>query len=106
MSNSPIISVSGLGKKYRLYDRPQDRLKEILLSPFGKQYGREFWALQNVSFEVQPGETLGIIGRNGSGKSTLLQILTNILTPTVGEVQVNGRVEIGRASCRERVQRA
>jgi len=92
MSNSPIISVSGLGKKYRLYDRPQDRLKEILLSPFGKQYGREFWALQNVSFEVQPGETLGIIGRNGSGKSTLLQILTNILTPTVGEVQVNGRV--------------
>lgn len=92
MSDTPIISASGLGKKYRLYNKPQDRLKEILLKSFGKQYGREFWALQDINFEVQRGETLGIIGRNGSGKSTLLQILTSILTPTVGEVQVNGRV--------------
>ncbi len=87
-----VIAVRNIGKMYRLYDRPQDRLKEQLLWRFGKHYGREFWALRDVSFEVQRGERLGIIGRNGAGKSTLLQILAGILSPTVGELEVRGRV--------------
>jgi ABC-type polysaccharide/polyol phosphate transport system ATPase subunit len=87
-----VIAVRNVGKMYRLYDRPQDRLKEQLLWRIGKHYGREFWALRDVSFEVRRGERLGIIGRNGAGKSTLLQILAGILLPTIGEVQVRGRV--------------
>jgi lipopolysaccharide transport system ATP-binding protein len=93
MSSSDLsISVSGLGKLYHLYNQPQDRLKHALGWRFGKHYGRAFWALRNVSFEVRRGETFGVIGRNGSGKSTLLQTLAGILQPTEGSVQVNGRV--------------
>lgn len=88
----PAIAVRDVGKMYRIYDRPQDRLKQMLLWRFGRHYGREFWALRGVSLEVQRGETVGIIGRNGSGKSTLLQIIAGTLTPTEGEVGVRGRV--------------
>ncbi len=87
-----VISVRNVGKMYRIYDQPQDRLKHMLLWRFGRHYGREFWALRGVSFEVRRGETVGIIGRNGSGKSTLLQIIAGTLAPTEGEVQVKGRV--------------
>jgi lipopolysaccharide transport system ATP-binding protein len=87
-----VLSVRNVGKMYRIYDRPQDRLKHMLLWRFGRHYGREFWALRNVSFEVRRGETVGIIGRNGSGKSTLLQIIAGTLAPTEGEVHVKGRV--------------
>jgi lipopolysaccharide transport system ATP-binding protein len=88
----PVVSVRGVGKVYRLYDRPEDRLKHMLLSRLGRSYGHEFWALRDVSFDVRRGETLGIIGRNGSGKSTLLQIVAGILQPAAGEVRVSGRV--------------
>jgi len=92
MSDEIAISVENVGKAYLLYNRPQDRLKQLLFARFGKNYAREFWALRDVSFEVRRGETLGIIGQNGSGKSTLLQIIAGTLLPTCGRVQVNGRV--------------
>ena len=91
-SDDVVLTVRNIGKMYRLYDRPQDRLKHQLLGRFGRSYGREFWALRETSFEVRRGEVLGIIGCNGSGKSTLLQILAGVLTPTTGEAHVNGRV--------------
>jgi len=92
LSDDVVISVRNLGKMYTLYDHPQDRLKQSLFWRMGRNYGRPFWALQDVSFNVRRGETIGIIGRNGSGKSTLLEIIAGILQPTIGEVQVQGRV--------------
>ena len=88
----PAVRVRGLGKMHRIYQRPQDRLKQMLLSSLGWSWGHEFWALRQVSFEVERGERLGIIGRNGSGKSTLLQMIAGILAPSEGEVLVSGRV--------------
>ena len=87
-----VVSVRSAGKMYRIYDAPQDRLKHMLFARMGRHYGREFWALRDVSFDVAAGERLGIIGRNGSGKSTLLQIIAGTLAPTEGEVRLQGRV--------------
>ena len=91
-SDEIVVSVRAVGKVYRLYDHPQDRLKHMLFSRVGKSYGHEFWALRDVSFDVRRGEVVGIIGRNGSGKSTLLQIMAGILQPAAGEVRLRGRV--------------
>lgn len=91
MSSDIAIRVDNLGKCYQIYDKPKDRLKQSLWRG-RKQFYREFWALRDVSFEVKKGETVGIIGRNGSGKSTLLQLICGTLTPTTGEIQVNGRI--------------
>lgn len=85
------ISVRNVSKKFRLFVSPKDRMFEVL-HPLRKQYHREFWALKNVSIDIAPGQTIGIIGRNGSGKSTLLQIIAGILQPTSGSITVNGRV--------------
>jgi lipopolysaccharide transport system ATP-binding protein len=110
--SAPIISVENLGKKYQLNHLGQrrsytalrdvvaDKARRILRSPFARRSEsvesrsrtEEFWALQDVSFEVQPGEVLGIIGRNGAGKSTLLKILSRITEPTTGSVSIRGRV--------------
>lgn len=89
--DAPLISARQLGKCYQLYARPQDRLKQFLWRG-RRQYYREFWALDEVSFEVAPGEVVGIIGRNGSGKSTLLQLVCGTLAATSGEISVRGRV--------------
>ncbi|WP_375475397.1 ABC transporter ATP-binding protein [uncultured Nostoc sp.] len=90
MGEEIAISLKNISKCYKRYARPVDRLKEILLP--GKSHAQEFWALHNINLEIPKGETLGIIGQNGSGKSTLLQIIAGTLTPTTGEVWVNGRV--------------
>jgi len=87
-----IIATGSLSKLYRLYSTPQDRLKQMALWRFGHNYGHEFWALRNISFQVEKGESIGIIGRNGSGKSTLLQILAGTLAATSGVAKVNGKV--------------
>jgi lipopolysaccharide transport system ATP-binding protein len=93
------IAVHDVSKMYPLYANPHDRLQQAIWSavpPFlrgkSRQFYREFWALQNISFEIKKGESVGIVGRNGSGKSTLLQIIAGVLTPTQGYAQVNGKV--------------
>lgn len=105
-----VIEVEGLGKCYEVYPSPRARLKQALLPGLWQAgnrlgaalgivarqpapaYFREFWALQDISLRLEPGRTLGIIGRNGSGKSTLLQILAGTLAPSLGRVRVEGRV--------------
>lgn len=89
--NDIAIKVSNLSKVYKLYDTPTDRLKEAL-HPFKKQYHNDFYALNDISFEIKKGETVGIIGKNGAGKSTLLKIITGVLSPSSGNVQVDGRI--------------
>lgn len=86
-----IIEVKNLSKVYNLYNKPIDRLKEAL-DFRKKQYHTKLYALNNISFNVEKGENIGIIGTNGSGKSTLLKILTGVVTATEGEVKVNGKV--------------
>src|SRR5437870_5498617 len=85
------LRVEGVSKLYRIYDRPGHRLSEMLTRGHWKRH-REFWALRNISFEIEPGTTTGIIGPNGSGKSTLLQIITGTLEATHGNVWHEGRV--------------
>jgi len=91
LDNDIAISVKNLTKVYHLYDKPQDRLKEAL-NPFKKSYHHDFYALNDVSFEITKGETVGIIGKNGAGKSTLLKIITGVLTQTSGKVEVDGKI--------------
>ena len=85
------IQVEDVTKIYRLYEKPIDRLKETV-SVTHKNYHRDFYALNGISFQVKKGETVGIIGTNGSGKSTILKIITGVLTPTTGTVKVDGKI--------------
>ena len=85
------ISVNNISKMYKLYDDPMDRLKESLGLSKKKRY-KEHYALNDISFQVNKGETVGIIGTNGSGKSTILKIITGVLNPTQGNIEVNGRI--------------
>ncbi len=89
--NDIAIKVDNLSKVYKLYDKPMDRLKEAV-NPLKKIYHKDFYALNNVAFEVKKGETVGIIGKNGSGKSTLLKIITGVLNKSGGNVIVNGKI--------------
>ncbi|WP_112662822.1 ABC transporter ATP-binding protein [Microvirga flavescens] len=99
MSSEVAIRLSGVGKAYRMYDRPEDRFKQMLLGRFGVRYGREHWAIQDIDLEVPKGSTVGILGRNGAGKSTLLQLVCGMLEPTRGTVEIKGRaaalIELG-----------
>lgn len=91
MENKKAIQVQHLTKMYKLYEKPSDRLKESLGLSRKKKY-REHYALRDVNFDIEEGECVGIIGTNGSGKSTILKIITGVLSPTEGEVKVNGRI--------------
>ena len=86
----PAIRVTDLVKVYKLYNKPSDRLKEAFGLARGKY--KEHYALNSVNLEIRQGETIGIIGTNGSGKSTILKIITGVLNPTSGSVEVNGRI--------------
>lgn len=86
-----VISINNVSKVYKLYNNPMDRLKEALKLSKKVKY-QEYYALNNISFDVSRGETVGLIGTNGAGKSTLLKIVTGVLSPTSGSVEVNGRI--------------
>lgn len=93
------IQACNISKCFAIYDSPRDRLKQFmvprtrqLLGLTPKQYYREFWALKDVSLEVNKGETMGVVGRNGSGKSTLLQIICGTLHPSSGTIETRGRI--------------
>ena len=86
-----MIDVRDVTKVYRLYNKPVDRLKEAV-SVTHKNYHRDFYALNHINFQVHKGESVGIIGTNGSGKSTILKIITGVLTPTEGSVDIHGIV--------------
>ncbi len=86
-----VINVSDVTKVYKLYNNPKDRFKEAI-HPFHKKYGEPFYALNHVSFQIEQGETVGIIGTNGSGKSTVLKIITGVIQPTEGQIEVSGNV--------------
>lgn len=98
----PVICVDNLGKRYRIGARPEDRyvaLRDVLARSLQSMVKRsppspktDFWALQQVSFEVKEGDRVGIIGRNGAGKSTLLKLLSRITEPTTGRIRLRGRV--------------
>jgi len=85
------IEIHNLTKAYRLYNSPKDRLREIV-SLRGKKHHHEFHALDDISINIEKGQTVGIVGQNGSGKSTLLKIICRVLQPTTGSAHVNGRV--------------
>ena len=91
MAEQAVIEVHHLTKSYKIFANPVDRIKESL-HPFHKRYSKDFFALRDITFTIHRGETLGIIGKNGAGKSTLLKILTGVLTPSGGDVQVKGRI--------------
>ena len=89
--NENAIEVRGVSKFYNLYERPQDRVKE-LFSLTKKKYHTLYKALDQISFTVKKGETLGIIGRNGAGKSTLLKLITGVITPSEGSIETHGEI--------------
>ena len=85
-----MVLVQNVSKLYRLYRRPSDRLRELL--PGSRSLHTDFWALRDIGFQLEKGETLGLVGPNGCGKSTLLQIVSGILQPTTGRVVTRGRI--------------
>ncbi|MDD3609745.1 MAG: ABC transporter ATP-binding protein [Halothiobacillaceae bacterium] len=86
---APVIRLEGVGKGYRVYERPLDRLREALTR---RPVHRTHWALRDVSLDIRPGETFGLVGENGAGKSTLLKLVAGTLRATEGELSVHGRV--------------
>lgn len=84
-----MINIQGLNKTFKLFHRPADRLREALT---GRERHQSYHALKDVSFQVAPGEVLGVLGRNGAGKSTLLKLLTGVLMPDSGQIDIDGRI--------------
>jgi len=97
--NETAIHISNLSKVYQIYEKPGDRLKQSIFPRLKEliglrrnKYYREFWALKDVTFEVKKGDAIGIIGQNGAGKSTLLKMISGILTPTFGTINIDGNI--------------
>jgi lipopolysaccharide transport system ATP-binding protein len=92
------IEVNHLSKSFDIYPKPIDRIKEVI-SFKKKTFHQRFWALKNISFSIQQGATIGVLGQNGSGKSTLLKILAGLMLPSEGEVKMTGKssslIELG-----------
>ena len=91
MNKNIAVSLQNISKVYKLYDKPIDRLKESL-HPLKKKYHKDFYALKNINLEIKKGEVLGIVGVNGAGKSTLLKIISGVLTPSSGRLNIHGRI--------------
>jgi ABC-type polysaccharide/polyol phosphate transport system ATPase subunit len=91
MSDELAVNIENVSKMYRLFPSKGHRLREAL-NPLRRTYHREFWALKDINLEIPKGHTVGILGMNGSGKSTLLQIISSVLQPTSGRVEVHGKV--------------
>jgi lipopolysaccharide transport system ATP-binding protein len=91
MSSEMAISVEGLSKHYHLYEKPFQRLLQMFTGR-RKQYFNTRRVLNDISFQIKKGETVGIIGRNGSGKSTLLQLICGLLNPSGGSIKTHGRI--------------
>lgn len=87
-----VVKVEHVTKVYKMYGNPKDRFKEALDFRKKREYHKDYYALNDISFEVGKGEIVGIVGRNGSGKSTILKILTGVLNPTEGSVEIIGKV--------------
>jgi len=92
MSSEIAIDIKNISKRYRIYEKPIDRLLQILPWNKNKNLSEEFWALKNIDMQVCKGDVIGLVGKNGAGKSTLLQLVCKTLEPTDGSIEVRGRI--------------
>ena len=92
MNEEYAIRVNNVTKMYKLFEKNSDRVKDALGLSGKKKLYKDYYALKDVSFDIKKGETVGIIGVNGAGKSTILKIITGVLNPTAGNVEINGRI--------------
>ena len=97
--NEVVIKITDLVKEYKMYSRKKDRLLEAIVPGYQKHI--KFRAMDNLNLEIKKGEVLGILGKNGAGKSTLLKMITGVVSPTSGNIEINGKIssllELGTA---------
>jgi len=93
MSCEIVLELASVSKMYPIYENPSDRLKQLIWGRFKKHpYGKEYWAVKDISFQVRKGEAIGLMGANGAGKSTILQLISGTLDPTYGTITKIGRI--------------